>query len=110
MHITQECLYCIILDNIETQGIASMEIMSCNLPCLIIDLEIPNNIGYVPFPYYSSQVGMITSIENLDKDIPIFLKNIANYSPREYIVENFSLEVCAQKYVDILYTIHDKPL
>jgi len=39
--------------------------------------------------------------DNLQDALNIFLQSIRTFAPREYIVQNFTLERSAEKYLDI---------
>ena len=91
--------YCFMLNNTESQGIAVQEIMSCNLPVFSWDMTHWDHRGEeykVPatsVPYWSELCGEKTSekeeIKNLFSE---FLSKIDSYSPRQYVLNNLTLE------------------
>ena len=98
--------FCILLDNTESQGIAYMEILSANIPIYVIDLKIWNNrFPATSVPYFDENCGIIDTTLN-DSSFDIFYKKLNSYNPRKYIIENHTLEISAQKYVNILENIN----
>ena len=93
--------YCFMLDDTESQGIATQEILSSNLPMFTWDVNYWNHKGeeyMVPatsVPYWDSSCGeKITGInENEIKELfSEFLSRQSFYNPRNYIIENLSLK------------------
>ena len=103
----QTAQFCVILTNTESQGIAYMQILSMNVPCLVFNKNTWNNEGrykQVPatsVPYFDDSCGLIKdAISN--EDIEEFTRQYQNFSPRSFIVENFNLERQAQEYMTLL--------
>lgn len=99
----------------ETQGIAYQQALSCGVPIFAWDVEGP----WTDPTYYPHRVvyGPVTSVPYWDercgakfKDAQTFRQGWngfwdgvkeARYKPRDYILENLTLERCARAYVDI---------
>lgn len=92
----------------ESQGIALQEALSTNLPLIVCDVQslfeatgpndyqFPNklrNFKPTSAPYFDERCGIILDdISYLEQTIKTISTNIDHYKPREYIVENLSLE------------------
>jgi hypothetical protein len=99
--------YGIIIDGTESQGIAIQEMMSCNLPLLVWDVEYWNDMGdsfkcdATSVPYFDDRCGIkFYSIEELEEKYKIFITG--KYSPREFILEKLSLEKSTSALMEIL--------
>lgn len=97
----------------ETQGQAYQQILSTNTPILAWDRGgywqdphyYPAKVKYQPVssvPYWDERCGAkFTGANDFENNLSAFKSKLDTYSPREYILENLSLEVCAHKYMDI---------
>jgi hypothetical protein len=101
--------YGIILDNTESQGIAIQEMMSCDLPLLVwdvthwVDRGEKYKVEATSIPYWDDRCGISVTTENeLNNKLDEFITSFKTYSPREYVLENLSLEICAKKLIDIV--------
>ena len=97
--------FCVIIDNTESQGIATQEMMAVNKPIFVWDQTIWDHMGTeyaVPatsVPYWSDECGVkITSADELEESFDQFYSNLSNYSPKDFIER----ELSAQKTVQIL--------
>jgi hypothetical protein len=100
----------------ETQGIAYQQILSTNTPIFAWDSSgywqdpyyYPHKVKYKPVssvPYWDDRCGMkFKDFETFEMNFDRFFQKLKNheFSPREYILENLTLEICARKYLDIL--------
>ena len=93
------CKYCIVIDSSESQGIAIEEIMSSNLPIFMWDVTewVDRGAEYVcrssSAPYWSEECGCKIFEKSAFKDMfNIFLLEFNKYNPRDYIINNLSLE------------------
>ncbi|MDH3975263.1 MAG: glycosyltransferase [Deltaproteobacteria bacterium] len=103
----------------ETQGIAYQQALSCNVPLLAWDRGgfwqdpsyYPDKVKFEPVtsvPYWDNRCGM--KFKNI-KEFPLKLEefmdylNKGAYSPRDYILENLTLEKCARHYVRIIQEV-----
>lgn len=103
-----ECECAIWLVGTESQNIALMELLSCNIPVYVIDQrEFMYRdfiwMGASSAPYFDERCGVKC---NSMLDFQKFYERLNDYAPREYILDNHTLEKGAQKYVDILEDIH----
>ena len=99
--------YGIVIDGTESQGIAIQEMMSCDLPLLVWDVEYWNDMGdsfkciSTSVPYFDDRCGIkFYSIEELEQKYKIFINS--KYSPREFILEKLSLEKSTSSLIEIL--------
>jgi glycosyltransferase involved in cell wall biosynthesis len=103
----------IFLCRSETQGFAYQQILSTNTPILAWDEGgywkdrdyYPDRVKYEPVtsvPYWDERCGTkFTGINDFEENLKTFLRKINDFKPREYILENLTLEKCAQQYLDI---------
>ena len=93
----------------ESQGFAIEEAMSCNVPLLVWDSVYMSqeqgynypNIPCTSIPYWDSRCGeTFYKKEDLEKTFDIFITKL--YQPREYIMEQLSLEKCSKNLVSLL--------
>jgi hypothetical protein len=98
----------------ESQGFALEEALSCNVPLFVWDVKSMNQeYGYnyedIPatcIPYWDNRCGeFFKSITELPFTFNIFINNLKNYKPREYILENVSINKCEQIFIDIINKI-----
>ncbi len=101
----------------ETQGQAYQQILSTNTPILAWDrggywqdpYYYPEKVKYEPVssvPYWDERCGMkFTNADDFDNALSAFTASLDKYQPRDYVVQNLSLAVCAQKYVDIYNSV-----
>lgn len=101
--------YAFVVDGPESQGIAIEEMMSCNLPMFVWDVEFWADRGDAykvvasSVPFWSEECGVKTSkIKNLKGSFDEFLKNIESFTPRQFILRELTLEKQAKELVEIL--------
>lgn len=101
--------YGIILDNTESQGIAIQEMMSCDLPLLVwdvthwVDRGEKYKIKATSIPYWDERCGInFDNGEDLEKAYNDLTENLSNYKPREYVVENLSIEKATNDILTIM--------
>jgi hypothetical protein len=96
----------------ESQGLAYQECLSSGVPILAWDqgqyLD-PNrfawgqpNIAATSVPYFDNRCGeRFKGLEDFDEKLSIFIQRIgaSSYSPRDFILENLTLEGCAAQYL-----------
>jgi len=97
----------------ETQGFAYQQILATGTPILAWDrggywqdaYYYPDKVQYQPVssvPYWDERCGLKFSDANDFKNVlPSFLNNLDKFEPRDYIMENLTLEICAEKYLQI---------
>jgi len=100
----------------ETQGIAYQQALSCRVPILAWDRGgfwqdpsyFPHKVEFSPVssvPYWDERCGVkFKDISEFPTKLEEFLDKLSHkqFSPRDYILENLTLEKCAQHYVEIL--------
>lgn len=98
IQLANNCKFCIILHNTETQGFATMEIMSMDLPVIVFDFNVWENQYFEAssVPYFNPKCGIIVKQENfnsivIEEKINEMLDNLTQYSPRDLILENYTL-------------------
>jgi hypothetical protein len=97
----------------ETQGLAYQQILATNTPVLAWDrggywqdpAYYPDKVKYQPVssvPYWDGRCGTkFTDAKDFEEKLKTFLTNYDIFKPREYILENLTLELCAMKYLAI---------
>lgn len=107
--------YCILVNGVESQGIALMELWSCGVPSFalippglepVIRAHATEEYPLAGFlPYFKPSCGMFgATIEGGEFDQ--FLSRVHEFKPREYIVKDHGIEVAARKYLDLLQKTH----
>jgi len=108
------CRVMIFLCEHETQGIAYQQALSCGVPILAWDRGgywqdpsyYPHKVKFAPVtsvPYWDERCGIrFKNVEEFPEKLAEFLERSAaqEFSPRDYILENLTLEKCATRYVD----------
>lgn len=116
-----ECKCAIFICEHETQGIAYQQILSAGLPILAWDRGgywqdpywYPNKIKFQPVtsvPYWDDICGTkFTAFADFPGNLSAFVKlaEAGEFNPRQYILKNLSLEICAAKYVKIINELKD---
>jgi glycosyltransferase involved in cell wall biosynthesis len=97
----------------ETQGLAYQQILATNTPILAWDRGgywqdpeyFPKKVKYQPVssvPYWDGRCGIkFTGADDFEKQLETFLSDLDKFKPRGYIMENLTLEKCAEKYLKI---------
>ena len=113
----QTCKYGIILDAHESQGFAIQEALACNIPLLVWSVKTMsqewNGYSYtytglegqskmISVPYWNAKCGEIFYYEHeLENTYKKFINNLEKqtYNPREFILENLSVPICAMRFL-----------
>lgn len=107
----QCCKYGIWIDAHESQGFALEEALSCNVPLLVWSVSSLNQeYGYsypdfpaTTIPYWDTRCGEVFyNACDFESTFQTFLLRLDSYHPREYIVENLSIDVCEKKFIQLL--------
>jgi len=97
----------------ETQGQAYQQILATNTPILAWDRGgywqdpdyYPDRVKYQPVssvPYWGERCGVkFTGASDFKENLEKFLNHLDDFCPREYIMENLTLEKCAEKYLEL---------
>ena len=111
----QRCRAAVCFCEHETQGIAYQQMLASGVPILAWDRQgywedpnfFPNQVRYRPVtsvPYWDERCGM--KFETADEFVDRFSDfwervQAGEFVPRDYVVENLTLEKCARWYADI---------
>jgi hypothetical protein len=107
----QNTKYCIWVDAHESQGFALQEVVSCDVPLLVwnvssMNQEYGSNYNDLPATttsYWETKCGEVFyNYMDLEDTYNKFICNIKNYKPREFILENLSVEVCENKLMEVV--------
>lgn len=111
--LVRKSVFCFVVGNTESQGIALQEIMSCNVPLFVWDKTKWDHRGpefevdATTVPYWNDKCGAKFSTKS-DNPLPelnlhfrIFCQNLSKYQPRQYILENLNLGKQAKEFCDI---------
>ena len=100
--------YGIVINNTESQGVAVQEMMSCNLPLLVwdvtnwVDRGQEYEIKATSIPYWDKKCGIkVINFSELEDSFNEFIKNVNNFNPREYIINNLSLQISTKNILNI---------
>jgi len=97
----------------ESQGFALEEALSCNVPLLVWNVTSMNqeygqkypDIPATTIPYWDDRCGeYFYGMDDFPLKIEKFLSNLHNYRPREYVLEKLSMNICENKFINILTT------
>lgn len=105
------CKYGIVLGRHESQGFAIQEMLSCDIPLLVWGVTLRNqeypyvkeyiNIksGVSTVPYWSDKCGeLFFNHTDLENSFDKFIGKLDTYKPRKFILDNLSIEKCAEKW------------
>ena len=107
----QNSKYGIWLDAHESQGFALEEALSCNIPLLVWNVSSMNqeyrssynNIPATTIPYWDARCGeYFYNVKEMEETFNKFLSKIDTYKPREFILENLSMEICEEKFINLI--------
>ncbi len=97
----------------ETQGLAYQQVLATNNPILAWDrggywqdpYYYPHKVKYQPVssvPYWDERCGLkFAGAADFGEKLKSFLTMHGQFKPRDYIMENLTLEICAEKYLQI---------
>jgi hypothetical protein len=105
----QEAHAMVVISPTESQGIAQFEAWSCDVPTVVWDRGYfeYNGLRYEKSkisssPYLTKECGeRFKTAEMFEEALELFLLNINNYSPRTYVIRNYSLIESARRYVSL---------
>jgi glycosyltransferase involved in cell wall biosynthesis len=107
-----KCASMVFLCEHETQGIAYQQALACGVPIFAWDRGgawqdpsyYPDKVVFQPVssvPYWDERCGMkFQDFTGFERGWPEFWASVQRkaYYPRDYILENLTLEICAQRY------------
>jgi hypothetical protein len=116
-----KCRTMIFLCEHETQGIAYQQALSCDVPVLAWDrggfwqdpAYFPDRVRFAPVtsvPYWDERCGRrFADLSGFDMEWAAFWSDVRSerFDPRDYILENLTLEKCACDYVRIAGEVLD---
>ena len=119
LNYLQQSKYGIWLGAHESQGFALQEALSCNVPLLVWNATNMNqqygynypNIPATSIPYWDEKCGeYFTQQSQFEKMYSLFLSKIETnaYNPREFILENLSIDKCEEKLINQINYIMNK--
>ncbi len=110
-----QCKAMISLSAHESQGIACEEAMSAGVPILAWDpgtCQDPERFKWgdpvIPttsVPYFDERCGRrFADFGNFARELPLFIEDLKSGAlrPRDYVLENLTVEKCSKHFVDIL--------
>ena len=107
----QKAKYGIWLGRHESQGFALEEALSMNVPLLVWDVTSMNqeygyhyeNIPATAIPYWDERCGeSFTDISQMEETFVRFVNRLDEYKPRDYILENLSVEACSKRFLEFI--------
>ena len=107
LYCLQNAKYGIVLDAHESQGFAIEEALSCDVPLLVWNVSSMSqeeginypDIPATSIPYWDKRCGeYFYNQEEFEKTFNEFISKLNTYKPREFILENLSVEKCAEKF------------
>jgi hypothetical protein len=114
----RNCRAMIFLCEHETQGIAYQQALACGVPILAWDRGgywqdpafYPHQVKFGPVtsvPYWDERCGRrFSHLAEFPEELSEFWAKLSNYSPRDYILQNLTLEICARKYLGHIQNIN----
>jgi len=110
----QNSKYGIILDAHESQGFATEEALSCNVPLLVWNTKYMSqehgsrytNIPCSSIPYWDERCGeFFYEKEEIEKTFETFVNKLQTYQPRQYVLENLSVDRCGNNLINLIENI-----
>lgn len=114
LNYLQNSKYGIWLDAHESQGFALEEALSCNVPLFVWNISYMSqeygsrytDLQATTIPYWDERCGeFFHKKEELEDKFDLFLSKLETYKPRDYVLENLSIDVCEKKMVDLIQSI-----
>ena len=107
----KKCKYGIWIGTHESQGFALEEALSMNVPLLVWNVKSINeeygcNYPEIPattIPYWDHRCGeSFTELQDLPNIFNVFISKLETYKPREYILENLTMEICEKRLIELM--------
>ena len=113
IEILKKAKYGVWVGRHESQGFALEEALSCNVPLLVWNVTSMNqeygcnyaDIFATTIPYWNEICGeFFYNITDFEEKFNLFYQKLETYNPREYIIQNLSLEICEKKLINLINT------
>jgi hypothetical protein len=108
----QNAKYGIWIDAHESQGFALQETLSCDVPLLVWNINSMSqeygssydiHLQATTIPYWNHTCGeYFYHVNELEDKFNLFLSKLNSYKPREFIINNLSVEVCENKLIELV--------
>jgi hypothetical protein len=114
LNYLRESRYGIILDAHESQGFAIEEALSCDVPLFVWNVSNMRQEYGSDYPkYYATSIAYWDSRcgeyfykwEELLEKFIIFMNKLRDYRPREYILDNLTVDKCANRLKELVEKI-----
>ena len=111
LNYLQNSKFCFWLDAHESQGFALEEALSCDVPLIVWNIKTMKqehgssytDIPATTIPYWDERCGeYFYDANELENVYDLFISKLETYKPREYIVENLSIQKCEEKFVNLI--------
>jgi glycosyltransferase involved in cell wall biosynthesis len=111
LNYLHDSIYGIWIGRHESQGFALEEALSCNVPLFVWNVKSMNqeykstysDIPATTIPYWDERCGeFFYNINDIEEKFNLFLDKLNTYKPREYVLENLSMEVCENKLIALV--------
>lgn len=111
LNYLKEAKFGIWLTAHESQGFALQEALSCDVPLLVWNVTSLNqeyrsnypDLQATTIPYWDERCGeYFYNINEFLKTYNTFINNINNYKPREFVLENLSINICENKLIQLI--------
>ena len=113
----QNSKYGIWVGGHESQGFGLQEALSCDVPLLAWSVKSMKqeygstyeDIPATTVPYWDERCGeTFYDISELENAYNKLITNIEDYKPRDFILENLSMEVCENKLIETINNLNCK--
>jgi hypothetical protein len=110
----RESKYGIWVGQHESQGFAVQEALSSNVPLLVWSVTSMNqeygsnynDISATTIPYWDERCGeYFYKAYEFEEKYKLFLSKLSHYKPREYIMDELSMDRCEERFIEIVNSI-----
>jgi hypothetical protein len=108
----QNSKYGIWVGTHESQGFGLLEALSCNVPLLVWNVKsmaqeynytYDSKFSATTIPYFDNSCGeYFYEMSEFEETFHLFHSRLDKYRPREYVVNHLSIDVCEQRFIDIV--------
>lgn len=111
--VLDESIFCVMISNLESQGICLAEAWAMNVPTLCFEPHyhmwkygefMHEEAEYVSTcPYLTEQTGLrFMELRELEDILVRMPEILSQFSPRKWVLENMTDEVCAKQFLEII--------